>query len=646
MKKKETHPRLSSSYGLMAILTSIWLLAYILVPSNQLFAQNPADLNFERILNFHSDIRVDSSGSVVITETIKVNVLNYEIRRGIYRNLPTSRNVNNQKIRIQYDILSISKNGLPEPYHVETENGNKVVYMGDEDVILNPGIYTYTIEYRTYNQVGFFDDYDEIYWNVTGTQWNFPVDTVSAQVVLPDGVRIRQISCYTGGYGQTTQNCTGQVLSSSKIEWKAYGLQSNEGLTIAAGFSKGIVVQPVIPGYLKASSVIKWLGLILVIMWFGMSYVWYRKGIDFQSPAVIPQFEPPSGISPAGLGYLGSGGYKKSFISASIINAAIKGYIKINQSGGKGWFEKETYTLVRLREGVSELSSEEGKLLNGLLSSKGDEVTLDGQYDYGIASAVESYIKDIKDQFAKVVDDGNNRQASYLFFGILSLVYWISFFLIDMRYHYADEISSSIIIYFMFSFIALFIIILGYRKSRWVWILAVLAAIFTVYSGFRFSEEISAYFILKCFFALGVAGLAFFSFAVRRPSVGLLKQQADIEGFKMYLGAAENNLIRFNNPPEMTPSLFERYLPYALVLGVDDIWGKKFDKMIRDSSIEYDHNWYSGTGAFSYNFSNSLSSSLSSTINSSATQPSSSSSGSGGGGFSGGGGGGGGGGGW
>lgn len=117
----------------------------------------------------------------------------------------------------------------------------------------------------------------------------------------------------------------------------------------------------------------------------------------------------------------------------------------------------------------------------------------------------------------------------------------------------------------------------------------------------------------------------------------------------MYLGTAEEKTLQFHNPPAMTPEVFEKMLPYAMVLGVDKIWGQKFQNMLKTSSLEnqqYHSSWYVGSSMMNMNFANTLSSSLSQSIASSSTQPSSSGSGSGGGGFSGGGGGGGGGGGW
>jgi uncharacterized membrane protein len=124
-----------------------------------------------------------------------------------------------------------------------------------------------------------------------------------------------------------------------------------------------------------------------------------------------------------------------------------------------------------------------------------------------------------------------------------------------------------------------------------------------------------------------------------------------IEGFRMYLATAEHERLNALHPPEQTPELFEKYLPYALALGVEQAWSEQFSEVLIRASADghsYSPHWYSGSHWHNYkagSFSGKLGASLGSAISSSSSAPGSSS-GSGGGGSSGGGGGGGGGGGW
>ena len=142
-----------------------------------------------------------------------------------------------------------------------------------------------------------------------------------------------------------------------------------------------------------------------------------------------------------------------------------------------------------------------------------------------------------------------------------------------------------------------------------------------------------------------------FYYLMRAPTKSGRLLMDQIEGFKLYLSTAEEDRLNALNPPEKTPELFEKYLPYALALGVDQAWSERFSDVLSRAAAEddgYRPRWYSGNRFSNFSsggFSSSLGSSLSKAVASSSVAPGSSSGG-GGGGFSGGGGGGGGGGGW
>ena len=148
--------------------------------------------------------------------------------------------------------------------------------------------------------------------------------------------------------------------------------------------------------------------------------------------------------------------------------------------------------------------------------------------------------------------------------------------------------------------------------------------------------------------AASVAGLGFHW--LQAPSVEGHKVMDQIEGFREYLGVAEEDRLNVLNPPDKTPQLFERFLPYAIALDVENEWGKRFAGVLAAAGVAAaTSTWYSVTstnwGSDASGFASSLGGDLNSTISSASTAPGSSD-GSGGGGFSGGGGGGGGGSGW
>jgi uncharacterized membrane protein len=154
--------------------------------------------------------------------------------------------------------------------------------------------------------------------------------------------------------------------------------------------------------------------------------------------------------------------------------------------------------------------------------------------------------------------------------------------------------------------------------------------------------------MLFCFVIIGLASLCVYAYLIKRPSIEKLALQSEIQGFKMYLDMAESERVKLLNPPNETPELFEKYLPYAVLFKVEKVWGERFKNILEQNPQQptgYSAMWYSG-GNFSQ-FTDSFSSAgFNKAMSGTTTDTTSYSSGSGGGGFSGGGGGGGGGGGW
>lgn len=171
--------------------------------------------------------------------------------------------------KVKFKILSVKKDGVTEHYSTTYESSQKTIYVGNEDTYLDPGKYTYQITYETPDQIGFFPKYDELYWNVNGMAWDFPIDKISATVHLPHGAKILQNACYSGVEGSTMQNCSSKIISDNEIEWQGGGLLSRENLTIAVGFPKGIVMPPPPPSFLeKRDQYVSVIGLWrLVALW-------------------------------------------------------------------------------------------------------------------------------------------------------------------------------------------------------------------------------------------------------------------------------------------------------------------------------------------------------------------------------------------
>lgn len=161
----------------------------------------------ERILSYHSDILVRTDGWIEVTETIKVRAEGEQIRRGIFRDYPVEYiDRFDNKVRILYEPQTVLRNGSPERFNSETHGAKVRTYFGSADRMLDNGEHTYTYRYDAGRMLGYFDEVDELYWNVTGNDSNFPIDAASASVSFDFDVPVNelQLVAYVGPFGSST----------------------------------------------------------------------------------------------------------------------------------------------------------------------------------------------------------------------------------------------------------------------------------------------------------------------------------------------------------------------------------------------------------------------------------------------------------
>lgn len=164
----------------------------------------PATAQHERILSFAVDITVEPDGSLSIEETIEIVAAGQEIRRGIFRDIPL-RSITPLGFNhiASFDVVGVERDGTAEPYFLSDLNAGVRIYIGEEQTLLEPGRHRYTIAYRTDRQLFHRAGEDELYWNVTGNGWAFPIDRAIATLRLPGGREATEIVGYTGGRGET-----------------------------------------------------------------------------------------------------------------------------------------------------------------------------------------------------------------------------------------------------------------------------------------------------------------------------------------------------------------------------------------------------------------------------------------------------------
>ncbi len=545
----------------------------------------------ERIENFDVLIDVQRNGDFIVTETIDLVAEGDQIRRGILRDLPRYYESDGDRLAYDYDVQSVERDGRRERYETESEDNAYRIRIGNEDVIIPTGPHRYAIRYRVRNQVRYFDRYDEVYWNATGAFWTFPIIAARATVRLPSGGSVMQHAGYTGPLGATggdftyTQNGDDSVFATTRP------LEAMEGLTVAVGFAKGLIDPPS-----EADRTWLWWqrnGSLAILLgslgglFFFLYRAWTRVGRDPARGPVFPRYEPPANYSPAATHYVyNRGASGNSALIATLMNLAVKGRITIDAS------DKKQTTLTQVSNPpASELSAEDLELERRLFRD-GASKTLGGTPD-----------TDFTDAYAK-------------FQSKLANTYGTTYFRWNVGYTIFALVVTVLIIIFA-----------AESAARW--------------TGWHTLSVL----------ALAALNGAFLYFM---PSATPLGQQirSEIQGFRLYMETAEKlqlNAVQPGSdaPPPMTTERYEKFLPYAVALGVEAPWTKHFERLLPQEAAQYTPVWSSGAwGSQSFaGASHALVSNINSGV-SSAMPQSSSSSGSGGGGSSGGGGGGGGGSGW
>jgi uncharacterized membrane protein len=128
-----------------------------------------------------------------------------------------------------------------------------------------------------------------------------------------------------------------------------------------------------------------------------------------------------------------------------------------------------------------------------------------------------------------------------------------------------------------------------------------------------------------------------FHYLLKAPTHAGRRLMDEVEGFRMFLAATEKDRLNVLTPASRTPALFEKYLPYALALDVEQEWSEQFSDVLAQAAERragYSPAWYSGSSwrdLGASGFAASLGSSFSGAISSSSTAPGSSSGGGGGG---------------
>jgi predicted membrane protein DUF2207 len=642
-------------------MRAVLLALLLIVAAPSAHARTTAPIVPEAVLDYSSDITVAKNGDMAVKDTIVVHSERRSIRHGIFRQFPLHyRDKAGNNVHVRFHVRAAERDGHPEPYRVRSLYGTSFVTIGDSDLELPAGDHTYTITYDTDRAIGFFKDLDELYWNVTGNFWDFPIRHAEAIVHLPEGARVIGHSEYTGKLGARGGHASLERRSDGFRAFTTAPLGKEEGFTFAAEFNKGVISPPTALSRIQylmrdnAMTAAAVLGLLALAAYFFV--VWFNVGRDPARGTIMPLFSPPRNLSAASMRFIRRMQYDGKCFAATLVSLAVKGYLTITDHEG-------TYVLTRTGGETQELPHTERAVAH-LLFNGDDTVVLDGSNRETVSGAIQTLQSALKrDDEGTYFNTNTNwyRGGIGMLLASLAACAW-----------YAEEgYSAFFMIGWVTAWIGILVGVLALLGGNWKSILFLIGPRLFIVVGLLIYGWVQIgiatdtlkdlagdipWLVLSALLGQAILVVAFHRL-LRAPTAEGGRIRDEIDGFRMYLHTAEKDRLERMHPPQLTPAVFEQMLPYAIALDAENQWSKRFEAEANRAGLDrepYMPNWYTGAafGRLGYSgFVSNLGSSIATASASAAAMPMGGggaigSYGGGGGGFSGGGGGGGGGGGW
>jgi uncharacterized membrane protein YgcG len=527
------------------------------VGSARPFGPEPAVRSWN-IEDFHAEIQVLRSGVVEVSERIAVRFEGSY--NGIFRTIPIEyRTRAHLNYSLDLDVLAVEDDaGRELRYDVSRERHYRKIKIWVPDA--RDAIRTVVIRYRVENALRFFDEddqtWDELYWNVTGDEWPVPIERASARVRLPAAVSGVRARGFTGGYGSTEESVDVNISDYLVDVRSTRSLGIHEGLTLAIAWDSFIGGTEATPGGEGGEYLIRrptrwdrvrdffrsnWPLLLPLIALFFMHRLWLRHGKDPERRPIAPRYEPPSGLTPAEVGVLVDNRPDLRDVTSMIVDLAVRGHLIIEETEEErflGLVKEKEYVLELRKDDLSDLKSHERKLLRGIFGTPraGDRVPM----------------SDLENEFYKELPGIKDR----IFQELMDLGYYRS---------RPDRVLA-------------------------MWILVGLATggVLTgvgLVAGARYGMAPLTVVLAGALTAAVVIGFGIFMPA--RTVAGTRALESTL-GFEEFLGRVESD--RFKKMIT-SPELFERYLPYAMALGVEKAWAAAFEGIYSQPP-----DWYRGAG--------------------------------------------------
>jgi len=495
----------------------------------------PASARDWRLARFDTHMTVAQDGTTAVTE--RLDVVFVGAFHGIYRDIPIEYpGPHGSNYTLFLKVTGVTDgDGNKLKYESSTQNGNRHLKIYIPDAVNTTS--TVQINYTVRNGVRWFDDHDELYWNVTGNDWPVPIDSASATISFPANTAGElRAQAFTGLYGSQEHDATVQVQGNTVTVESNNPLSMREGLTADVYVTKGVLTQPS-----KLTEAIWFLRsnvIVLLPLWafIVMFFLWWTKGRDPKSDiSVAPMYEPPKGMTPAEVGALMDDAVNPRDITSTLVDLAVKGYLKIEEKEQKTlMFSHRDYVFHSLKEpgSWSSLEAHERVMLNHMFAGGASEV----------------HLSDLKNQFYVAIPTMKGN--------ILAELKGKGMYSVDPESAHAYVLAGVLFT----------------------------AAPFILLQVFGTTSLLESPGLLIAAGIIAVVIVFLFARIMPAKSRKGVDTKVEILGFQEFVNRVDADRLK-----RMPPDTFEKFLPYAMALGIENRWAKAFQGIVQNPP-----NWYVG----------------------------------------------------
>ncbi len=532
------------------IFASLFAAAVLLAAPN---AHAQQDLGGFAFTSFHAGIVVNQDGSFDVTETIAGEF--FEPRHGIFRFIPYRYDrPDGSKASTILRVDQVQYNGAPTPFKLSRDGVYQVIKIGDPDVTIE-GPFTYAITYHVERVLLYHETTDELYWNVTGTNWNVPIPKATATVAFPPGVARDQINadCYTGAAGSTARECT------ISIEDSLVQVSASDFLTVSVRLPKGVVRETTSQQQFWWWMRDNWdvfFAIIPILTAFFLFYRWWHHGRDPKGRGtIVAEYEPPDSLRPIEVGALMDAKVHERDFTATVVDLAVRGYLQIIE-------KDKVFTLKKKRDPDGTLKPFETSFLETLFMAAptAEMETIEKQFGGDATNGLKEKMKEMAKRQAQVrqkyilgtsgtpdevVLDGKTTKPA-------------------LARSKAEEDTYK-------EMAAQGYYLRNPRTSRLICFgIAIAVAVIAVPTGIVLMSEVSGKptAMISLLITAGLLALVAPHMPKRTEKGAIALEHA--KGFKLFLATAEKYRIQWQEKE----GIFEKYLPYAMVFGVADKWAR------------------------------------------------------------------------